>query len=72
MQLTGNGNYVNLLELAWKNFMKSHRVNLILEGFIHLKPQCACFMRCSFLDIPQAEFFRQSLRIALFLQEKAF
>ena len=64
-----------IMWICWNllgKFIKSHRVNLILEDFIHLKPQCACFMRCSFLDIPQAEFFRQSLRIALFLQEKAF
>ena len=31
--MTGNGNQVNLLKLAWEKFVKSHRVILCLAGF---------------------------------------
>ena len=38
--MTGNVNHVNFLKLAYKNFVKSHQVNLIF-GWFYLESLCA-------------------------------
>ena len=40
LAMTGNGNQVNLLKLAWKKLLKSHHFSMILADFSHLEPLC--------------------------------
>ena len=38
--MTGKGNHVNLLKLAWKKLLKSHHFSMILADFSHWEPLC--------------------------------
>jgi len=60
-ELTGNGNYVNLLKLAGEKIVKSLQVNLFLADLSHLKPLRPARLPALFQPDPMKTFVQSSI-----------